>query len=465
LCRNLLHATRADAELDDEIRSARDLLAAEKLAAGLSTADAHRSATLDLGGVEQVKERVRDVRAGALVESLLNDLRYAARTLWRSPGFSAVAVLTLALGIGANTAIFSVVNAVVLRHLPFHDPDKLLVFITSRSETTGSVTSVSLPDFEDWRRQASSFEALGLSSGWTFNLTGRGLPERIYGARVTGSLFPILGATPLLGRTIEPADDRADRDDVAVLSYGLWQRLFGGDARIIGQPLMMEGRPHYVIGVMPPGFHFPGTDTELWSAMKDIMAGMPRDGRFLVAAARLKPGASVASAQAELDTINAALGDAYPQSNRGWRTRLITARDALVADVRPAMLLLLGAVGGLVLFIACANLSNLLLARDTARTRETVLRLALGATRSRIVSQIVAENLLVALIGGAVGVSVAAAATRLLVSLGPADVPRLAEARVDATVLMVGLAVSVLAGVAPALAPAFRRLVSRCSRH
>jgi putative ABC transport system permease protein len=455
LYRNLLHRTRADADLDDEIRSARDLLADEKLAAGLSPTDAHRSAVLALGGVEQIKERVRDVRAGALVEVLLSDVRYAVRAFWRSPGFSAVSVLTLALGIGANTAIFSVVNAVVLRPLPFREPGRLLVFITSRSETTGSVTSVSVPDFEDWQRQASSFESLGLSSGWTFNLTGRDLPERIYGARVNGSLFPALGAAPLLGRTIDPDDDRAERDEVAVLSYSLWQRLFGGDAGIIGQPLMMEGRPHYVIGVMPPGFHFPSTDTELWSAMKDVMAGMPRDGRFLAAAGRLKPGASVAGAQAELDTINAALGEAYPQSNRGWRTRVVPAREALVTDIRPAMLLLLGAVG-LVLLIACANLSNLLLARDAARTRETAVRIALGATRPRIVTQMLAENLLVALVGGGLGVSVAVAATRLLASFGPADIPRLAEARVDATVLTVMFAISVLAGIAPALAPALQ---------
>src|SRR5207247_5568252 len=202
---------------------------------------------------------------------------------------------------------------------------------------------------------------LGLLSGWTFNLTGRELPERIYGARVSGSLFGVLGATPLLGRTIEPDDDRPGRDEVAVLGYALWQRLFGGDARIVGQPIMMEGRPHYVIGVMPPGFHFPDVDTELWSAIKDNMSGMPRDGRFMIAAGRLKPDISLRAAQAEMDAIGARLAEAYPQSNRGWRTRLTTARDVLVADVKPAMFLLLGAVG-LLLLIACAEVSNLLLA-------------------------------------------------------------------------------------------------------
>jgi putative ABC transport system permease protein len=395
------------------------------------------------------------------VRNIVNDARFGLRLLRRSPGFAAVAILTLALGVGANAAIFSVVHAVVLRPLPFLEPDRLLVFVTSRSDasapsvTSGSMTSSSLPDFDDWREQATSFDGLALLSGWTFNLTGRELPERIYGARVSGSLFPVLGAKPLIGRTIEPDDDRAGEDEVAVLGYALWQRLFGGDPAVIGQPLMMEGRPHFVIGVMPPGFHFPDTDTELWSAMKDNMTGMPRDGRFMVAAGRLKAGVSLATAQAEMDAIGAGLANAYPQSNRGWRTRLVTARNALVAGARPAMYLLLGAVG-LVLLIACANLSNLLLARVAARTRESAVRLALGATRARIVGQMLAENLVVALIGGAAGVGLAYVATRTLVSLGPPDIPRLAETRVDATVLLFAFAVSIVAGAAPALVPALK---------
>ena len=398
------------------------------------------------------------------MRNIINDARFGLRLLRKSPGFAAVAILTLALGVGANAAIFSVVHAVVLRPLPFREPDRLLVFVTSRSApsapsapsvTSGSMTSNSLPDFDDWREQTTSFSGLALLSGWTFNLTGRELPERIYGARVSGSLFPVLAAKPLLGRTIQPDDDRAGKDEVAVLGYPLWQRLFGGDPKIIGQPLMMEGRPHFVIGVMPPGFHFPDTDTELWSAMKDNMAGMPRDGRFMVAAGRLKAGVSLATAQAEMDAIGARLAEAYPQSNRGWRTRLVTARNALVAGARPAMYLLLGAVG-LVLLIACANLSNLLLARVAARTRESAVRLALGATRARIVAQMLAENLVVALIGGTVGLGLAYAATRTLVSLGPPDIPRLAETRVDATVLLFAFAVSIVAGAAPALVPALK---------
>jgi predicted permease len=389
------------------------------------------------------------------MRTVFDDARFGLRLLRKNPGFAAVAILTLALGVGANAAIFSVVHAVVLRPLPFRDPDTLFVFMTSRADATPSVTSNSLPDFEDWRQQAASFADMGLLSGWTFNLTGHELPERIFGARVSGNLFSVLGATPLLGRTIGQDDDRPGLDEVAVLGYGLWQRLFAGDPQVVGRPLMLEGRPHMVIGVMRPDFHFPSQDTELWSAIKDNMSGMPRDGRFMVAAGRLKPGVTQSAAQAELDAISASLAAAYPSTNRGWRTRLATARDALVADVKPAMFLLLGAVG-LVLLIACANLSNLLLARVAARTRESAVRLALGATRGRIVSQMLVENLVVALIGGAVGVLLAYAATRALVSFGPADIPRLAETRVDGIVLLFALGVSGFAGAVPALVPAFR---------
>ena len=246
------------------------------------------------------------------MRTLFDDARFGLRLLRKNPGFAAVAILTLALGVGANTAIFSVVHAVVLKRLPFRDPDRLLLFMTRRADATPSVTSNSLPDFEDWRQQASSFSEMGLLSGWTFNLTGRELPERIFGARVSGTLFPLIGAPPLLGRTIEPDDDRPGRDEVVVLGFGVWHRLFGGDPRIIGQPLMMEGRPHLVIGVMGPDFHFPSPDIELWSAIKDNMAGMPRDGRFMVAAGRLKAGVTQAAAQAEIDTLSTRLASEYP---------------------------------------------------------------------------------------------------------------------------------------------------------
>jgi putative ABC transport system permease protein len=402
--------------------------------------------------------------SGAIVRTAgecLRDVRYACRLMARAPGFAVVAIVTLALGIGANTAIFSIVHAVVLERLPYREANRVVVLINDGPQSTGgTITSSSLPDYEDWQHQARSFSSLGLLSGWTFNLTGREQPERLFGARVSGSLFPLLGARPLLGRVIDSDDDRPDRGEVAVLSYRLWRRLFAGDPGIIGRPLALEGRPHVVVGVMPPGFLFPSDDTEIWAPLKDNMSGMPRDGRVMVAAARLQPGVSLASAQAELDTISARLAGSYPQTNRGWHVRLKEVQDSLAGNVKPALFMLLAAAG-LVLLIACANVSSLLLARITSRHRETAIRFALGVSRARVFAQLVTENLVISLIGGMAGVALAYATVRLVVALGPARVPRLDQAGVDATVLAFAFLLSVAAGAAPALAPAFRTARTR----
>src|SRR5262245_3366459 len=387
--------------------------------------------------------------------TVARDLRYGLRLLRRAPAFAAAATLTLALGIGANVAIFSVIRAVVLRPPPYHDPDGVLAFLNSRSAAPGSVTSSSLPDFEDWRQDLTSFDSLGLMSGWTFNITGLDLPERVFGARVSGSLFPLLGTPPLFGRFIEPADDRPGGDEVVVLGYRVWQRLFAGDRSVLGRAVMMEGRPHIVIGVMPPRFRFPTDDVELWAAIKDNMSGMPRISRFMVAVGRLKAGVPQSAAQAEIDAVSARLDAAYPDSNRGWRVRLAPAHDAVVGDTRPALLLLAGAVG-LVLLIACANVSNLLFARASSRRRETAIRLAIGASRTRVVLQWLTENMALSAIGGMCGLALAYGAVRLVVAFGPADVPRLDETAVDGPVLAFTFVVAMLAGALPALAPAIR---------
>lgn len=394
---------------------------------------------------------------GSVLRGLARDLRYSVRLLRRAPAFAAAATVTLALGIGANVAIFSVVRAVVLRPPPYRDPSGVIAFLNSRSGAPASITSSSLPDFEDWRRQLTSFESLGLLSGWTFNVTGLDLPERIYGARVSGSLFLLLGARPLFGRVIEPDDDRGGGAEVVVLGYRVWQRLFAGERGVIGRAVMMEGRPHIVIGVMPPRFRFPTDDVELWAAIKDNMTGMPRNGRFMVAVGRLKAGVPLSSAQAEVDAVSAQLDAAYPDSNHGWRVRLAQAHDAVVGDTKPALVLLAGAVG-LVLLIACANVSNLLFARATSRRRETAIRLALGASRARLVAQWLTENLVLSMIGGVCGLALAWGAVRLVVAFGPSDVPRLDETTVDGAVLAFTLLVAGLAGAMPALAPAVRAL-------
>jgi putative ABC transport system permease protein len=401
------------------------------------------------------------IASGAsIIGAIARDLRYASRLLRRSPGFAVAAIITLALGIGANAAIFSVVRAVILRPPPYRDPSRVVAFLNSRSggaASAASITSSSLPDYLDWRQQLTSFEALGLMSGWTFNINGLELPERVYGARVTGSLFHVLGTPPLLGRVIEPEDDRPGGNEVIVLGYRVWQRLFAGDRAIIGRPVMMEGRPHIVIGVMPPRFRFPTDDVEMWAAIKDNMTGMPRNSRFMVAVGRLTPGVALASAQVEVDALSARLEAAYPDSNKGWRVRLAGAHDAIVGDTKPALVALVGAVS-LVLLIACANVANLLLARATSRRRETAIRLALGATHGRLVAQWLTENLVLSFIGAGCGVALTYAAVRLVVAFGPAGVPRLDEATVDVAVLGFTLAVAMLAGALPAIAPAIHAL-------
>ncbi|MDQ3916908.1 MAG: ABC transporter permease [Acidobacteriota bacterium] len=391
------------------------------------------------------------------MRTLWQDLRYGLRVLWKSPGFTAVAILVLALGIGATTAIFSVVNAVLLRPLPFPRADELIVVEDVNGKTGETVPSVSPADFFDLKSQARSFAGLAAHSGWSITLLDADQPEMIPAERVTEEFFKTLQVQPLAGRTFRPEEFKDGSNNVVILSHRLWQRRFGGDPRVVGKTLAVEQGGVTVVGVMPPEFKLPGS-AEAWTPVAEDSSEMRlRASRYYATVARLKPGVNAGQAEAEVRTIAARLAAQYPESDSNWSVRLTPLRETLVGDVRPALLILLGAVG-LVLLIAYANVANLLLARATTRHREVAIRAALGASRWRIVRQLVVESVLLSCLGGALGVLLAQWCVGAIVWLVPKDLrfPRIEEAHVDLTVLCFAVAVALLAGAVLGLIPGLR---------
>ena len=450
LCRNLLRGSRVDSEIDEEIRAYAGLLAEEKERAGMSAEEARRTAAIEVGGVEQVKESVRDVRLGTFLGTVVADVRYGVRALGRNPGFAVAAVLALALGIGATAAIFSVVDAVLLRPLPYREPDRLAVILHRR------VNPVAPANFLDWKRQSTAFERMGAADNWVPNLTGGAQPESVQALRVTSDILPMLGIRPLAGRVFLPEEDEPGKEHEVVLSHRLWQRRYAGDRKIVGQSVLLNGEPYTVVGVMPRGFDFPpfwATGTELW--VPDVLATRVanRGGQSLRVFGRLKRGATLDFARAEMAAITARLEKQFPGSNR--EVTVNSLADTVVGNVRPALLVLLAAVA-FVLLIACANVAHMLLARAAARQREVAVRAALGASRSRMIRQFLTESLVLAFFGGAGGTLLALWGTKLLVSLGPEHLPRIATVALDARVLAFTLAISLLTGVAFGLAPALK---------
>jgi putative ABC transport system permease protein len=393
------------------------------------------------------------------MDSIIKDIRYGLRSLLKRPGFTAIALVALALGIGANTAIFSLVNAVVIQPLPYPDPDRL-VWVWGNIRNGGNRASVAPLDFVDFRNQNKTFEqfAASFTIPLPVNLTGSGEPERLMASGVTGNYFDTFKVSPALGRGFTLENEKTGQDQVTVLSHALWQKRFGGDASIVGKTIILDGKASQVIGVMPASVTLPQS-AELWVPMNfDAAPEMKqRFAHFLRPVGRLKEGVSLAQAQADTDLIAAQLEQQFPDSNTGWNLRLVPLREHLVGGSRATLFILFGAVG-LVLLIACANVANLLLVRAAARQKEIALRTALGASRFRIVRQMITESLLLAILGGALGALLATWGVKLLVTLSEGSIPPTADVKINATVLAFTLLISLVTGLLFGLAPAFRTM-------
>ncbi|MGH9838199.1 MAG: ADOP family duplicated permease [Blastocatellia bacterium] len=444
-------------ELDAEIRSHLDEAIRDRIARGESPEQARANALREFGNVGLVKEVTREMWGWASLERLLQDLRFGLRMLRKNPGFSLVAILTLALGIGANTAIFSVVNAVLLRPLPYQNSAELML-IRHLYKTTGSQgQSVSYPDVQDWRVQNNVFADVAIFRANGFSLALGNDIELIRGANASANFFSLLGVNAFRGRTFAPTEETISGDRVTVLSHALWQSRFGGDEKLPGQAIKLSNEAYTVIGILPPDFKFPfGLEqAEIWTTNAGLPAGMlGRGARNFQAFARLKPGVSLLSAQTEMAGIAARLEQANPGTNRNLSLALVGMQELLTKEIRTTLWLLFGAVG-FVLLIACANVANLLLARALARQKELAVRAALGASGWRIARQLLTESLLLSLTGGALGVWLAAWGIQLLMKLSPPNLPRVNAVGLNGQALCFTFVVAVLTGIFFGLVPAW----------
>lgn len=461
-------APAREAEIVEELAQHAEDRYRELLSGGATEAEARRIALDDVSGHELLIRGLRAVDLtdapepvvlgahgkGRLLASLGQDLRYGFRTLRKNPGFTAIAMLALALGIGANTAIFSVVNGVLLRPLAFPDPDRLLMIFETTPEF--GKNSVAYPNFLDWRRENRSFTDMGAFRGDDFNFTGAGEPQHLSGEYVSASLFPVLGVTPFLGRNFLPEEDRQGGACAVMLSYGFWTRRFGADPNILGKTLTLNAASCSVTGVLPRNFRL-GENAQVYVPIEQwnsVGLRTREEHPGLRVVGRLRPGVAIDVAQADIASIANELARQYPKTNAGHGAKVLRMRDDMVGYIRPTLLLLVGAVG-FVLIIACANVANLLLARSAARKREFAIRAALGADRGRVVRQLLTESVLLSLGGAAIGLLLARWGTSLVLAAAPGSLPRSAEIGIDPYVLLFTLAVSLVTGILFGLAPAF----------
>ncbi len=452
----LVHKKRLEGQLQKELQEHLERQIADFMRAGLSDQDARRKALLQFGGVEQVKEQCRDARRTRWAESTLQDLRFAARTLRKSPGFAIAAICTLALGIGANTAIFSVINGVILRPLPYRDPGRL-VAVEEQLHHSGENFAFSYPDFLDVQRASTSFQSIAAYRNSGLNVTSPGEPAYVHSRQVSAGFLAVLGVNPVLGREFRPEEDQRDAAPVAMIGYSLWQERFGGNPKAIGARLMGSGNAYTIIGILPANFRFNGDRQVLTPiGQNDTIATQKRDMYSgIEAVARLKPGVTVDRANSELKAIGIRLAREYPETNSRMTFGAEPLKRQVIGDIGPTLFLLAGAVG-LVLLIACANVANLFLARSLSRTREFSIRAALGAGRGRMVRQLLTESVLLGLIGGTAGVLLAGAATGWALRHLPDWLPRTQDVHVDGRVLLFAVAISVITGIIFGLVPAIR---------
>ena len=459
LFRTLFHRPRAEREMDAELRFHIEERAEVLERDGVSREEAFRRARIEFGGIERAKEECRDTRGANVLESFVQDLRFGFRMLRKSPAFTAVAVLTLALGIGANTAIFSIVDAVLLRSLAYPHPNQLVLMFAVPLKEPEALSGISYRDFTEYRKQNRVFSEMAGNAFHDLTLTGTGEPSIVNTGDVTPEIFPLLDAKPLLGRILLPEDGKPGAAPVAVLSENLWRSRFGSSPALIGQSITLDMRTFTVVGILPASFRYPdgAPPQDVWIPIAQDPLFGPRISQsgvpVLSGIARLKPDVSLARAQAEMNTLSARLAKEFPEVDSGLTLRIEPYRQFVVGNVKSALLILLGAVG-LVLLIACANLANLLLSRATSREKEIAVRIALGAGRARVVRQLLTESALLGLLGGLAGLLLASTGLRSLRSFIPPDVARIGSIDVGGSVLAFALLLSFAAALAFGLAPA-----------